>query len=171
MSKQLKALITDTLKSRFDGVDEACVVDIIGLNVEENQKVRNSLRDKNISVMVVKNSLARRAFTGGPLEPLGNDLKGCCALVTGGDSIIDAARAIAELAKDFPKLGMKNALLSGELDLISVADLAKMKGRIELLGEIAMLVSSPGRSIAGCIGSPAGKIAGCLKTMADKNES
>ena len=45
---------------------------------------------------------------------------------------------------------------------------SRMKGLSELFGEIAMLVSSPGRAIAGCVQSPAGKIAGCLKTLAER---
>ena len=50
---------------------------------------------------------------------------------------------------------------------LTVKALAKMKGMAELLGEIAMLASSPGRSIAGCLQSPQGKIVGCLKAIAD----
>ncbi|MCH7704661.1 MAG: hypothetical protein IIB61_06085 [Planctomycetes bacterium] len=43
-----------------------------------------------------------------------------------------------------------------------------MKGRLELLGDVAGLITSPARALAGCLGSPQAKIAGCLEAMVDK---
>jgi len=37
-----------------------------------------------------------------------------------------------------------------------------------VIGEVLMLIGSPGRAVAGCLRSPQSKIAGCLKTIADK---
>ncbi|MEE9294446.1 MAG: 50S ribosomal protein L10 [Phycisphaerae bacterium] len=170
MSKQLKSLVTDALRARYEGIDRACVVDVSGLNVEDTIKLRRELTSRNIRLRVVKNSLARRAFAGGPLETLGNDLSGPCALVTGGDSAIDMAREMVRLAVEFPQLGLKQGILEGESSLVSVPDLAKLMGRTELLSELAGLLSSPGRSLAGCLSSPQSRIAGCLKAMADKSE-
>ncbi len=168
MSKQLKTLITDTLRSRYEGVDSACVVDVTGLTVEDAQRVRRALAAKRIELMVVKNSLARRALDGGPLESLGRDLAGPCALVTGGDSVIDVAREVVKLAGEFPKLILKRGIMDGDPEVTEVAELAKLKGKSELLSDIAMLMASPGRAIAGCVGSPAGRIAGCLKAIVEK---
>jgi hypothetical protein len=42
-----------------------------------------------------------------------------------------------------------------------------MRDKGDLLGEVAMLVASPGRAIAGCLRSPQSKIAGCLKARID----
>lgn len=167
MSKQLKAMITDAVRSRFEGVDEACVVDLTGLNVEHTIAVRTALSDKNMRMMVVKNSLARRAFDGGPLDPLGRELSGPCAFVTGGDSVIDVAREMVRLAQEYPSITLKRGLLRGETDVSAVADLAKLMGKGELMAEIAGLLASPGRALAGCLASPQGKIAGCLKAMVD----
>lgn len=169
MSKQLKSLVTDALRARYQGIDKACVVDVSGLNVEDIIKVRRELTSKNIRLRVVKNSLARRAFAGGPLESLGNDLAGPCALVTGGDSAIDMAREMVRLAVEFPQLGLKQGIMEGESSLIPVANLAKLMGRTELISEIAGLLGSPGRSLAGCLCSAQSRIAGCLKAMADKS--
>ncbi len=169
MSKQLKSLVTEALRSRYQGVDQACVVDVCGLNVEDIIKVRRELTSKNIRLRVVKNSLARRAFAGGPLETLGNDLSGPCALVTGGDSAIDMAREMVRLAVEFPPLALKKGIMEGESSLIPVADLAKLMGRTELVREIASMLGSPARSLAGCLASPQSRIAGCLKAMADKS--
>ena len=103
------------------------------------------------------------------MESLGDVLKGPCALVTAEESMIDAAKILVKAAKDFEALKLKEAVVEG--DLFTVAEVAKMKGKDELLGEIAMLLSSPGRAIAGCMKSAQGKIAGCLKKLIEDKEA
>jgi large subunit ribosomal protein L10 len=168
MSKPLKKMMTDVLRDRYEGVDSACVVDLTGLNVDKTTVFRRSLREKAIKVEVIKNSMAARAFEGTTLEPLGKSLEGPCALITGGDSVIEVAKLLVQLAKDLAAITLKQAMIDGDPDLLDVATLATFKSRVELLGEVAMLAASPGRAIAGCVSSPQSKIAGCLKAIVDK---
>lgn len=168
MSRLVKKLITEEIRRRYAGVSSACVVEVTGLDVQAQEKLRRSLRARSARLEVVKNSMARRAFQGGPLEPLGSSLEGPCALVVSRESLVDVARYLLEAAKEFGKLKLKNAIFEGDQTLVTVEELSRMKGRRELVGEVAMLVSSPARAIAGCLNSPAGKIAGCLKGMAEK---
>ncbi len=166
MSRQLKDLMTESLRERYAQVDEACVVNITGLNVAETIRFRRSLISKNMRVSVVKNSLARRAFAGGALEPLGRSLVGPCALVTGG-SAISVAREIIDLAKALPKVELKSALLAGESEVLPLEEVAQLKSQPELIGDVAMLIASPGRALAACLKSAQSKIAGCLKALAE----
>ena len=69
MSKYVKDLITTEFKQRLDGVDDALLVNVIGMPNEQNVALRRQLRQKNIHLMVVKNSLARRATEGTSLAP------------------------------------------------------------------------------------------------------
>jgi len=168
MSKAVKALMTEQLRERYAGMSSACVVELTGLNVQAQEKLRRNLRGKSARLEVVKNSLARRAFQGGPLDPLGEALAGPCAVVTSSGSLIDVAKLLVEAAKEFKKLKLKQGVLDGDPMLLSVEAIAKMRGRLEILGELAMLLSSPGRALAGCLQSPQAKIAGCLKAIAEK---
>lgn len=170
MSKYVKNMLTDDLKRRYEGVESACVVDMTGLDVKATETIRKRLRANDARVRIVKNSLARRAFVGTALEPLGKVLSGPSALVTSTGSMIDVAKTLVDLAREFNKLKLKEAMPEGDSSVISVTDLSKMRSRMELLGEIALLMASPGRKLAGCIQSPGGKIAGCLKAIADKEE-
>lgn len=171
MSKVLKEMVTDHLKLRYDGVDSACVVDVTRMDVAAVVQFRRALRDQGARVEVVKNSLARRAFRGGPLAPLGESLEGSCALVTGGSSVIEVAKALVTLKGKFEKLELKKAVLHGDAGLLTVEQLSKMKGRIELLNELAGLIAATGRRLAGAIRSPGAKIAGCLKARAEGGET
>jgi len=171
MSKLVKGLVTEEMRLRYEGFASACVIDFTGMNVQEQEKLRTTLRAKKGRVQVVKNSIARRAFAGGPLEPLGKSLEGPCAVVVSTESAVDVAKTLMEAAKEFTKLTLKKAIFEGDPELISVEQLSKLKGRRELVGEIAGLVGSPGRALAGCLQSPQAKIAGCLKSLADKARS
>jgi large subunit ribosomal protein L10 len=168
MSKALKEMITTELKSRYDGVASACVVELSGMTVIEQEELRGELRKNDAKVHVIKNRLAKVAFRGSPLEPLGDTLEGPCALVTSGGSVIDIAKTLFAVSKSIESLKLKNAIFDGDPDLLTVTELSKMKGLTELIGDIASLVSSPGRAIAGCVKAPQSKIAGCLKTIAEK---
>ena len=99
MSKFVKALVTEELRSRYADVTSACVVDLTGLDVAAQEKLRRTLRAKTARLEVLKNSLARRAFAGGPLDSLGKALDGPCALVTSRESLIEVARLLIEAAK------------------------------------------------------------------------
>lgn len=168
MSKLIKGMVTDELRSRYAGVGSVCVVDITGLDVKEQQELRSNLREKNAKMQIVKNSMAKRALQDTPLQPLSDSLKGPCALVVSEQSIIDIAKLLTEASKNFSELKLKNAMMDGVTDLLTVEQLSKMKSLRDLVGDIAMLISSPGRSIAGCLGSTQAKIAGCLKAMTEK---
>ena len=168
MSKPLKKMLTDYLKDRFGHVDSACVVDLTGLDVASTETLRGMLREKNARLEVVKNRLAKEAFSDTLLGPLGHALRGPCALVVSEDSIVDAAKELVAFSKEYKKLKLKEAILEGDPDLLSVVDLSRMKSRVEIIGEVAALISGPGRLLAGAIASPQGKIAGCLKAIAEK---
>jgi large subunit ribosomal protein L10 len=170
MSKPLKQLITDNFRRQYEGVDSACVVDLTGMDVGATTRFRRSLREQSIRVRVVKNSLAARAFKESPLGPLGDALDGPCALVTGGDSIVDVAKALAQAAKEFKAIALKQAMIDGDPNLMLVEDLAKFLSRGELFSKIALLLSSPGRAVAGAVAGPQGRLAGCIKAIAEKGE-
>jgi large subunit ribosomal protein L10 len=161
-------MIAAELKERYTGVESVCVVDLTGLPVKAQESLRARLRDKSARLEVVKNSMARSAFRETPLEPLGKSLEGPCALVTCEESVIEAAKALVEAAEEFTELKLKQAIVDGDPDLLTVERLSKMKSRLELVGEIAMLVASPGRKVAACLQSPQAKIAGCLQAMVDR---
>jgi len=171
MSKPVKDLITKEYHRLYADVRNACVVSVVGLDAISTNRLRGELHKKDISLRVIKNSLARRAFVDTDLETLGNALDGPCALVTGGDSVIDVAKILVDTQKSYPQIELKMGMLDGDPDLIDVARLAKMKNKEQLLAELADLMFSPGRRLAGCLSSPGGRIAGCLKAMADKAEA
>lgn len=170
MSKPVKDMISGEYREAFGSLNSACVISVIGLDGKSTNKLRRELLAKDIRVQVVKNSLARRALAEGPLAPLGEALVGPCALVTGGSSIIDVAKTLESMKKAYPALELKLGILEGDPDLLSIEQLAKMKGRKELLSDVARAIMSPGANLAAALVSGGGRIAGCLKAMIEKAE-
>lgn len=168
MSKPIKAMVSEELRARYQDVSNVCVVELTGLSVQQQEKLRAMVREKSGRLEVVRNSLARRAFADTPLEPLGKALEGPSALVVTQESLIDVAKALIEAAKEFKKLKLKQALYDGDPNLMTVEEVSKLRGIRELIGEVLMLITSPGRAVAGCIGGPQARVAGCLKAIADK---
>ncbi|MBN1345048.1 MAG: 50S ribosomal protein L10 [Phycisphaerae bacterium] len=170
MSRKTKQLITDEYKGWYEGISSACVIDVTGLDAKSTHRLRGELRAKGMEIRVLKNSLARRAFEGAALEPLGKSLQGPCTLVHGGDSAVDVAKELVRLAREMDAIKLKVGMIDGDPELMPVKDMAQMKSRAELQGEVIMLVLSPWRRVAGQITSPWAKVAGCVKAVADKTE-
>lgn len=169
MSKSIKEQMASEFKALYENIDNACVVSLIGLDGVSTNSLRGRLREKNMDVHIIQNRIAKRALKDTVLSPLAETFKGPCALVTGEAMATDIAKELVECAKEYEAIELKFGILDGEPDIFSVEDLSKMKGRIELLGDVAMLISSPARSLAGAIQSPGGKIAGVLKAIVDKD--
>ncbi|HNQ22786.1 MAG TPA: 50S ribosomal protein L10 [Phycisphaerae bacterium] len=170
MSRYVKELMTQALRERYASAESACVVELTGMNVQATERLRRQLRQVGARVHVVKNSMARRALAEGPLAALGEALEGPCALVTAEGSIIEVAKTLIAAAKEFEKLRLKGAVVEGDPTVLQVEDVARMRSRTETIGEVLMLILSPGRAVAGCIGGAQARLAGCLKAMADKKE-
>lgn len=168
MSKTIKEQMAAEFKTRYDGINNACVVSLIGLDGVSTNQLRGRLREKNMEVHIIRNRIAKRALMDTILSPLADTFDGPCALVTGEGTASEIAKELVECVKEYEALELKTGLLEGEPEIFSVEDLSKMKGRIELLGEVAMLVCAPARSLAGAIQSPGGKIAGVLKALVEK---
>ncbi len=172
MSKTVKAMIEKELKSRFEGVSECLVVSIRGLNGNENNALRNDLLEQRISLNVVKNSLASRAFRELGMDSMQELLSGPCAVVFGGDSIVDVAKCLVEWSKKLDQLEVKGSYLDGKvLDDKATVSLSKMPNRTEMMGIVVRQVQSPASNVAGAIVSPASTIAGCIKTLIENKSS
>ena len=92
MSKFVKNLIAGHLRNRLEGVHDALLVNVVGMDANTNHRLRNELAGKHIHLLVVKNSLADLAVTGTPLEGLLAGVAGSAAICWGGETSSDWPR-------------------------------------------------------------------------------
>ena len=104
MSKPLKELIAQDYSRRLEGVEEALLVNVIGVNAEHSVALRRTLRAQGIQLLVVKNSLARRATEGTPLAKAFEGMEGTNAIVWGAADVISLAKVVVKIEKDYEEL-------------------------------------------------------------------
>ncbi len=161
MSKVGKELMTDDIRRRLEGVDDALLISLSGLNSEKTFLLRKQLREQGVRVLVVKNSLARRATEGTPLHPAFDGLGGATAVVFGGEDIISLAKIVADLDKsdEFAAVSAKGGVMDGEaLSAEKVLQISKWPNRAEQLSLLAGQILSVGATLAAQIIGPGGAL-------------
>jgi large subunit ribosomal protein L10 len=176
MSKPVKELIRKELISRFEGLDSLAVVEFTGVDAVTTHRIRGELRDKQIRVTVVKNSLARQAFEAIGLPQARELFEGPCAVAFSVQpeevGVVSVVRELLAIRKEAPNLTVKAAVLDGEVfGSDQIEALSKFPTRDEAIGTAVQCVLSPGRNLAGCLVGPGGKIASLLKAIQEKKES
>lgn len=171
MSKAVKDLITNDLKKRLDGVEDALLVDVIGLKNEKNVALRQRLRKKNIQLLVVKNSLARRAAEGTRLAPAFDSCQGTMALVWGGEDIISLAKEVISIAEDknFQPFTPKGGVMDGQaLAGDQIKAVSKWPNRTEQLSILSGQILSVGATLSGQLLSAGSKLASQIKKKSEE---
>ena len=165
-------MIVTEYRRRFDDIPDALIIDIRGIDANENNKLRVDLFDKDIHITVLKNSLAKTAFKGTNLEVLTTTLTGPTALVFGGDSVVDVARNLVDWAKKVKKLDLKAAILDGELfeGADGVKRLSNFPTKEEAQGTVVQLVLSPAGNLVKAATSPGSNLLGIIKEIRTRLE-
>ncbi|MBN1394059.1 MAG: 50S ribosomal protein L10 [Pirellulales bacterium] len=173
MSKYVKNLVSEHLRGRLGGVQDALLVDVIGLDANTNTRLRAVLREKNINLVVVKNSLAARAAGDTPLAPLFTGLEGTAAVCWGGEDVISLAKEITKLTKDaeFAPFRARGGVMDGErLDAAGVERISKWPNRLEQLSILAGQILSPGAVLVGQLSSVGGALASQIERRGGEEE-
>ena len=174
MSKYVKNLISDHLRSRLNGVQDALLVNMIGLDVNTNNRLRTALREKDIEVMVVKNSLAARATEGTPLSVMFDGLTGSSAICWGGEDIVSLAKEVAGLAKDkeYEAFEARGGVMEGEsLSAEQVAEVSKWPTREEQLSLLVGQILGPGARLVSQLTGPGSALASQICQEDEEGES
>lgn len=174
MSKYVKDLITESLRESLKEVDDALLVDMIGLDANTNNRLRAELREKDIHVMVVKNSLARRATEGTPLSAMFEGLTGTSAICWGSEDVISLAKEVTRLAKDdsMAPFHARGGVMEGEkLSAEQVGEISKWPSREEQISLLVGQILGPGSRLAAQLTGTAGALASQIAQKGEEEEA
>ncbi len=172
MSKPIKNMIVSEYKKRFEDIEGAVLIEIRGMPTKTTTLLRAQMRTSDVRVTVVKNTLAKRAFMGTPLEALAPGLKGPRAIVYGKTSVVTIARELVKTAKTNDKLALMGACIDGSWfdGVEGVTRLSKFPTREEAQSQLITLVLSPARKLVGTVIAPGSRLLGVVKEIQTRLE-
>lgn len=134
MNRNAKAAVIESLKEKANKASIAVLTDFKGMPVEEMTQLRVKLREAGGELVVVKNTLARIAFTDSTHDAIKDMFRENSAMAVGYDDPVAIAKAVTGFAKTSKKLVIKHGSLEGKvLTTDQLDDLAKLPGKQELL--------------------------------------
>ena len=172
MRKEVKDTIIVELGQKLKEFPHFYLVDISGLNAEQTSNLRRKCFKNEIKMVVVKNTLLRKAFDASEIEyePLYDTLKGNTAVM-----FCNTANVPARLLKEYTKEGIPalKAAYAEEGFFVGadkLEELASLKSKNEVIAEIVALLQSPTKNVVSALQSGAGTIHGVLKTLGERAE-
>ena len=172
MSKFVKDHLSRDLAERLKGVEDCVLADVIGMDANTTSALRKRLREKGIGMMVVKNSLARRATVDTKLAPAFEGIEGSHAVLWGGEDFVSLVKEVTELDKDsesFEVFEARGGSMDGEqLTPERVREISKWPNRTEQLSMLAGQILGPGSQLAAQLIGPGGALASQIKSKGEE---
>ncbi len=176
MTREDKAMVIEELKAKFSDASFFYITDSSGLNVEEINKFRGLCFKQGIEMRVVKNTLIKKALEAvsedNGYSDLYDSLKGPTSLMF-AEIANTPAKVIEEFRRTFDKPLLKAAYIDSSIYTgdDALKELAALKSKEELIGEIILLLQSPAKNVVSALKSSSSTIAGLVKTLQDRTEN
>ncbi len=174
MSKYVKKLISDGIKKRLDNVHYLMLVGLSGVNANANKNLRAALADKGIELMVIKNSMARRATEGTDLSAAFGKMNGAYALCWGAQDVVALAKELVKLSKDktYAGLEIKGAVLDGEaLNPAQAVEVSKWPTREEQISLLIGQIVGVGSTLSGQLIAMGGALASQIAKLGEDKDA
>ena len=172
MNKQEKNQVIDSLVTLLQDNSNIYVTDTAELDAELTSDLRRACFNKNIEMLVVKNTLLAKAIekvTDKDFENIPSVLKGSTSLM-----FSEVSNAPAKLIKEFRKKNDRPILKAAYVaESVFIGDetldaLVSLKSKDELIGDIIMLLQSPAKTVISQLQSGGATLAGLMKTLSEK---
>jgi large subunit ribosomal protein L10 len=158
MEKAAKEKQIGEIKTRFDKMTAAVILDFKGMSVEKVTKLRSEFRKAGVDYKVVKNTLVTHAIKGTAYEgKITKALVGMTGIAWSYEDPSSGAKVVKAFKKDEEKLTIKAGLIEGSvLDAKAVEDqLATMPGKNELRAMLLATLQAPLQNFVVQLNAPA----------------
>ena len=170
--KAQKAATVADLTARLKATSTAVLADYRGMTVGQMRDLRTKLRGGGIEMVVVKNTLARRAAKAAGYEPLNAELVGPIAMLFADEDVSGPARILNEYIRANRKMVIKAGLLEGQvIRADAVTELADLPSREVLLSRLLGAMQAPLGNLASVLQAPLTKFARTLDAVRTQKES
>jgi large subunit ribosomal protein L10 len=171
MKREDKASIINELAQKLQDSSHFYLTDIADLNAEESSNLRRKCFEKEIELIVVKNTMLKKA-----MEQLETDYSEMYDVMKGATSIMFTetgnipGKLIKELRKKHEKPIVKAAYVE---ETVYIGDdqleaLANIKSKNELIADVIGLLQSPAKNVVSALQSSGQTLTGVLKTLSER---
>ena len=144
LTRSTKEGILGGYEEAMASAEHAFVIGFKGITVNQVNDLRNKVRKSGGQYVVIKNTLARRAVSGKPLEQVKEHFTGPTAVAYSLADPVALAKVLTDFAKDAPVIEFKGGLVEGRpIAASQVKEIASLPGRPELLAKLLFLMQSP----------------------------
>ena len=142
----------DNLKKDLAKVSTVILSTFKGITVEEDNKLRRAVQKAGGTYRVVKNTLAERAASGTPAEPLLKNLTGPNSIAYTATDPVSLAKALSKIAKDVPAFQFRAGVVEGRvLSIAEIQQLSLLPSKEELISKIMFLLGAPAQRMASAL--------------------
>ena len=172
MTREEKNIELQSLTDKISELTSFYLADASTLNVAKINEFRGLCYEKDVQFKVVKNTLLKKA-----LEANENDFESMYELLSGPTALMYSAEAknsavvLKQFREENEKPVLKGAYIDGSFYLgdDQIKELASLKSKEELIGEVITLLQSPATNVISALSSSGGsKIASILQTLSEK---
>ncbi len=143
-----------------------------GITVDDMTALRVKARESDVSLRVVKNTLAKRAVENTEFECITDLLVGPLVLAFSNEEPSAAARVINDFAKKNDKLVVKAVALRGKLlDPSDLQKLATMPTKDEAISMLMSVMKAPIEKLVRTLAEPNNKLARTLDAVRNQKDA
>lgn len=168
MDRAQKETFVSELRERIDRAPVMYLTDFTGLSVKAMTRLRRTLKSSGAEYVVVKNRLAKQAFTETEGFPdISQSLQGPTGVVFGYEDVVAAAKTLSDFAKENEQRPVfKLGVMEGKiLQPDQIEKLAKLPPREQLLAELAGALEAPMAALAAALEGKVQEMAGLLDAL------
>jgi len=174
MTREDKNLLIDKLTEQIKQYPHFYLADISELNAEVTSKLRRKCFEKQIELVVVKNTLFIKALERSgksDFTPLYDSIKGSTSVMFTETGNVPA-KLIKEFRKANPKPLLKAAFVEESIYIgeNQLEALVSLKSKNELIADVIALLQSPAKNVVSGLQSGRNILAGVVKTLSEKEQ-
>lgn len=163
-----KAIVADVHETAANALS-LVIADSRGVTVTEMTALRKQARENNVSLRVVRNTLAKRAVEGTDFECVQDALTGPSIFGFSMEDPGAAARIFKDFAKENEEFSVKALSVGGKLlEAAQIDALAKLPTRDEALAKLASVMLAPVTKMVRTFNDVPGRVTRVVSAVADK---
>jgi large subunit ribosomal protein L10 len=169
MNRAEKAEQVSTFASFAQGAPFIVLAEYRGTKVSEINQFRRDLEKNGMRYKVIKNTLARRAFSGVGVAGLDKDLKGMTGVVFSSTDAVGSAKILKDLLKALPTIQVRAGFFDGTaMKADCVATVSSLPSREDILAQLLATLQEGPRQLVSVIQAPGRDLVQLLKNYEDK---